>query len=54
MFVQYPNGQKRVEVKATGEHGFEALSKKDVSADYIMWVLPNVRTHESSPTNREH
>ena len=38
IFLQFPNGERHVEVKATGEHGFEDFSEKDVRADWMVWI----------------
>ncbi len=32
------NGEKLIEVKATGIHGFESLSERDINADLLIWV----------------
>jgi hypothetical protein len=31
-------GERRVEVKATGEHAFQEFKAKDLRADYLVWV----------------
>ena len=37
--VSFPNDvSKRVEVKATGESAFEFFGKRDLAADYLVWV----------------
>ncbi len=38
VLVQYSGGKKRVEVKATGEWKFQRLSKRDTTADYLVWI----------------
>jgi hypothetical protein len=38
VLLRYADGERRAEVKATGENGFEAFSGKDVSADYLVWI----------------
>ena len=38
VLLRYPDGERRAEVKATGENGFEAFSEKDVSAHYLMGI----------------
>ncbi len=38
VLVQYPQIVKRVEVKATAVHGFEAFGDRDISADYLVWI----------------
>ena len=38
IFLQFPDGERHVEVKATGEHGFEDFSEKDITADWMIWI----------------
>ena len=37
--VLFPDGTKKTaEIKATGQSAFQALSKKDIAADFLVWV----------------
>ena len=37
--LSYPGGEfKHVEVKATGESAFEFFGKRDLAADYLIWI----------------
>ncbi len=38
ILLQFPDGERRAEVKATGKQGYEKLGKKDISADYLIWI----------------
>ena len=38
VIVEYPRTTKKVEVKATELHGFEAFGERDILADYLVWV----------------
>lgn len=33
-----PSGQVKIEVKATAQSAFQLFSKKDIEADYLVWV----------------
>jgi len=42
-----PTGRtRRVEVKSTGQHGFQELKRKDLLADALVWVHFGRRFHE--------
>jgi hypothetical protein len=39
ILLEFPDGkQRRVEVKATGEQGYQKFSNKDVTADFLVWI----------------
>ena len=39
IIVRFQDGTKKTaEIKATGQSAFQALSKKDIAADFLVWV----------------
>lgn len=38
VLLQRPTKRKKIEVKATGKSQFEYFSRKDLAADYLIWI----------------